>query len=437
MDLRLEHPKLLDRFQSAHPAWLKSWAWLLAALWLLLAACDWTARFQVFQWQDRWWNPRRFAARASLLASNVASVRGGVVPEQMGAGLTALVPVPRIAAQYEEFHAAYEVPRDEFGYSNAAIPPGWAYRIVVLGDSFMVSLGTQTIAQVLAEIGGVNVYNHSRAGRGPFWDLRIFIRENRFSPPPAVAVWSLSARDMGAPLFLRQPVDDWFDRAEISPSAAGTEPPRTWISWDRLYPSELRRVWPNTSLAAYYSRRVWARLKLVVFRGWPPDVRGVEDPLFGPMLFYGDNLRALPLITPEKDGTVAVRVATRIARRLRERGTTLVVLLVPEKEQIHIRALPKAMQASLAHGPELFASIEQGLEAEGVPVVNLMPVFQERTAAGQRLYWRDDTHWNDDGIRLAAEQLWRVVEPLLEDKSGDRGQGAGDRRQPGNRRWDH
>ena len=61
----------------------------------------------------------------------------------------------------------------------------------------------------------------------------------------------------------------------------------------------------------------------------------------------------------------------------------------------------------------MLAAIAQGLDAAGVPVVNLMPVFQEATARGERLYWRDDTHWNDAGIRLAAEELWRVTGPLL------------------------
>jgi hypothetical protein len=226
---------------------------------------------------------------------------------------------------------------------------------------------------------------------------------------------------MGGALFLRQPIEYWFRSAEYAPMA-GVVVPRSWIIWDRLRPFELRRDWPNTSLTAYFGRRIWARAKLVIFRGWPSDVRGGDDPEFGPMLFYGENLRLLPTYHPEPDGQVIAQVASRVAAGLRERGITLVVLLVPEKEQIHWRALPPAMQAGVAHGPELFASIEQGLEAEGVPVVNLMPVFQEKTAAGQRLYWRDDTHWNDDGIRLAAEELWRVVEPLLEEKSGDRGQ---------------
>ena len=49
-----------------------------------------------------------------------------------------------------------------------------------------------------------------------------------------------------------------------------------------------------------------------------------------------------------------------------------------------------------------------------VPVVNLLPVFAQATAQGQRLYWRDDTHWNDAGIRLAAQELWRKLEPILQ-----------------------
>ena len=132
------------------------------------------------------------------------------------------------------------------------------------------------------------------------------------------------------------------------------------------------------------------------------------------MLFYRENLRVLPRLTPTENAPAIVRVVSKVAAGFRARGVTLVVLLVPEKEQIHARALPPSDQRALAHGDDLLAGIQTGLEAAGTPVVNLMPVFQEATANGQRLYWRDDTHWNDAGIRLAAEELWRKVEPLLQ-----------------------
>ena len=91
----------------------------------------------------------------------------------------------------------------------------------------------------------------------------------------------------------------------------------------------------------------------------------------------------------------------------------MVVLLVPEKEQVHVQALSPERRRALAGSVELLGAIASGLAAEGVPAVDLMPVFREATAAGRRLYWRDDTHWNDAGIQLAADQLWRKVGPLL------------------------
>jgi hypothetical protein len=155
MDNRLDHPELLNDFEGARPRRVRSWTWLLMALWLLLLAGDWTARFQRFQWHERWWRPSRVVFLSRKEASNVASVRGGWAPEQRGAGLTAMVPVPWVAAQYEEFHAAFYVPRDLHGYPNEDLPPGESPRVVLLGDSFMVSLGTQTVAQALAGISGV------------------------------------------------------------------------------------------------------------------------------------------------------------------------------------------------------------------------------------------------------------------------------------------
>ena len=45
------------------------------------------------------------------------------------------------------------------------------------------------------------------------------------------------------------------------------------------------------------------------------------------------------------------------------------------------------------------------LRTGGIPTVNPLPAFQSATASRTRLYWRDDTHWNDAGIHLAAEKV--------------------------------
>jgi len=408
MSIRADHPEVLTDFKAISSHRARRWVVFCIGVWLLLILGDWAVRFRVFRWQDQWM-PRREAEVPTALPGMAAQQQR--IQAQQGGGLTQMVPVPWMVDRYAESHPAYTEYRDAWGYANGPLPEGKSYSVVMLGDSFMLSLGTQNLAQVLAQLGGIEVYNHARRGAGPFLEMRRFIASDRFDPPPPVVIWNLTARELGAPLFLRQDVDYWFDQAGTASLGLGGF--HAGIRWDLLAPSELRKAWPNTSLVAYFSRRLWAQLKLAVFYGWPSDVLGTEDPQFGPMLFYRENLRVLPLMTERTDAPAVVQTVLKAARRFHERGITLVVLLVPEKEQIHIRALSPEDQQALARGPALLGAIEDGLKKEGVPTVNLMPLFQETTKQGTRLYWRDDTHWNDAGIHIAAEELWRVTEPLL------------------------
>lgn len=91
---------------------------------------------------------------------------------------------------------------------------------------------------------------------------------------------------------------------------------------------------------------------------------------------------------------------------LKRRGIELRLLLVPEKYMVYAPLLANPP----ADPPELYLNaVEQKLRAAGIPVVNALPVFRqaaaERLAAGGRLYLSDDTHWNADGVRLAAAAI--------------------------------
>jgi len=408
METRLDHPEVLTDFEAASARRVRRWGVFCMVVWILLMAGDWAARFHIFHWQDQWMLKAKAEEPAATDRPVVKQIE---ISAQKGGGLTQMIPVPWLAIPYAESHPAYTEYRDEWGYANTPLPLGADYSVVIIGDSFMLSLGTQNIAQALAARGDINVYNHAARGAGPFLETRRFIASG-FRVKPKVVIWNLSARELGAELFLRQPVADWFDRAGTA--AFGLLDSSEGIRWEAWAPSELRKAWPNTSATAFFSRRIWAQLKMLIFRGWPSDVLGAEDSAFGPMLFYRENLRVLPLLTAEADASAVVETAVNVARGFKERGMELVVLLVPEKEQVHARALSPEVQASLSGGPALLSAIEQGLNSNGITVVNMMPAFQEATAQGTRVYWRDDTHWNDEGIRMTAEKLWTVTEPLLQ-----------------------
>lgn len=409
MALHREQPILLDRFEATPPKHVIRWTAVFLALWLILGFSDWFGRISIFQWHRQWLSRRILPTQAEVQAGQPQQA---VIPDRRGAGLSRMIPGTSLARLYEEFHPGYVEYRDAWGYFNPPHPPNTYFPVVIAGDSFCLSLGTQNIAQVLASLGNIPVYNHALHGSGPFLELQRFLFSTRFIPPPKVVIWDLIGRELGAPLFERQPVEAWLQRINVWENKI-QQAARNPIQWHWLTPRALQKEWPATSLLAYYSRRTWAWLQLALFRQWPMDVLGGEDPQFGPMLFYRDNLRILPLLTPENNVPGIVKMVARLAEGLRAEGMELVVLLVPEKEQIHLRALPPADQQAVSASLPLFGVLESALSEKGIRVVNLLPVFQKATAAGQRLYWRDDTHWNDAGIRLAAEEVWRVVEPLL------------------------
>ena len=411
MENHVEQPKIVGEFGGARSSRIRAWTLAGIGLWLAFLGVEWAARFWVFRWQDQWLPMRPATAEGHGAASPAASARW-TVPAQMGADLSRMVPSRRIARRYEEYHAEYEGMRDEWGYRNDGEADGGHWPIVMLGDSFLLLRGTQDVAQALSAQAQIPVYNHARQGAGPFLEMQNFLLADRFDPAPRVVVWSLSARELGAPMFLRQPVEGWFAKVDVW-AEPKTPASRQTVRYRNLAPRELSKAWPNTSIAAYLGRRAWAKIKLSVLGGWPADVLGGDDPQFGPMLFYRENLRILPLITPEVDAPAVISTAKKVADGFRARNIRLVVMLVPEKEQVHAEALPAEQRAALGRGPEMFGIIERAMEEHGVPTVNLYPTFRAATASGRRLYWRDDTHWNDEGIRLAAELLRDKVEPLL------------------------
>jgi len=312
--------------------------------------------------------------------------------------LSRAIPLPWIRARYEETrheHTAWVSPD---GYGNPPLPPDSSWEGIVVGDSFMIAGSTQTFAQALSGLTGKPFLNRARAAAGPFQELKRLLASPPVDPLPPVLVWNLTSRELHGSLFSRQPVDSWFDTL---PTGQKPIRPAPRFHPEALSPDALAKSWPNTSVCAYFARHAADAVRLLAFRTWPRDALGIPDSPWGPVLFYRENLRFFPDCTPEQVPAVS-RTVLRVAERLRERGVTLVVILVPEKEQIHLDALPAEWQPRIAPSMEMLDSLEATLRQNGVRVVNLLHPFLDAASSGTLLYYRDDPHWNPSAFSLAA-----------------------------------
>jgi len=120
------------------------------------------------------------------------------------------------------------------------------------------------------------------------------------------------------------------------------------------------------------------------------------------MLFQGTDAAWTPERASEDQ---AVRYFTWLERRLAKEGLDLLVVLVPRKYTVY-GPLLEAAGGDVDVGARSLARIAQRLEAEAVPVVDLTASLRAAAVAaldqGRYVYFLDDTHWNADGIAVAA-----------------------------------
>jgi hypothetical protein len=119
-----------------------------------------------------------------------------------------------------------------------------------------------------------------------------------------------------------------------------------------------------------------------------------------PILFQRDDLRDGVPDAPK----LWARYFRVLNKELRKRNFRLIVILVPSKYTVYqplIKDTPKTNKS------EAFEELQKRLTE--MPVVNATAALQQSAAEGiqdgRLLYWRDDTHWNPDGVRVAADQL--------------------------------
>ena len=172
---------------------------------------------------------------------------------------------------------------------------------------------------------------------------------------------------------------------------------------------------PNSSAIAQLSARGWNQLRYILFKQVTPDVVPAREPVHGvPMLFYGLSVEAMMKGDEARRINQVTWALSYIRDRCKERGITLLVVLIPDKAQVYRDFLPRHVHSVDRPVPaSCLWTLEKDLEDEGIDVVNLLPSFRSAAENQKVLYWGDDTHWNAEGVRIAADLTSDKVKELL------------------------
>ena len=291
---------------------------------------------------------------------------------------------------------------DRFGYRNR--DEDKTPEIVIIGDSNTVGAGlTQSniLSEVLSKRLGTWVYSFAPAS------LNTFLRERRLTnDKPRVVVVATIEWDIPSLRSLKPELasPSGFER-KFMDLRSGIKESRALqsvaVPIDRLF---------KANMLHYYraSLRRTVNSFLPGEEPVPPQEPGAPSIRF----FLGDL--ALKDVPPDRlqQTLTVVRSYNELLRRM---GIRFIFLPIPNKENIYHDLLPSKKK------PVFLARLIEKLNEEGIETIDLQSVFDEiYRKRGPVLYPPDDSHWNAEGIRIAAALLAGKIEANKEGAGGGR-----------------
>lgn len=277
--------------------------------------------------------------------------------------------------------------------------------LLVLGDSFVAGVGTsqdKIFARVLETRYGRSVYNLAYPGGpyDPFVNFAIEWPRLRLAPQPTL-VWTL---------YTGNDLDDaggevWALSALPWRGIAGE-----WIVRYRTF----RNRSPLNQLLEGWRARWGGTAGGVVVRRLP-DGRSVL--FLSSQEAWGMKSRAD--VERHQNFSKLERTFAAMQALAGERGVRVVLLILPTKGEIYRWLLAQRPSAQWEAEPSGFAqAVQAACERARLRCLDAKPYLVEEArrtfeTTGDLLWWRDDTHPNDDGHRVIAELIARDVLGLV------------------------
>ena len=267
-------------------------------------------------------------------------------------------------------HTPFAIPRevvwqtDEDGFRTT--PDKTRPRLVIVGDSETVGSGLsqeETLAEVLRREHGISAYPFAPA------DLQAYLSYPRWNeePPPYVVYEHIER----------------YAREGLAPPNANAPPIHRKFDNHLLQEVEiaLNRVQRLVSIEYLQA--------LVNGRKPPIERQGI-------LFLQGEDSGPEP--QPQQIETM-VKSLQAYAAILRNRGTQLAILVVPDKENTYADLLPGAP------GRSFMSQYRCELRKADLVWIELETDFVAAREQGQAPLQKDDTHWSAHGVRLAAHNV--------------------------------
>ena len=294
---------------------------------------------------------------------------------------------------------------------NSAGPP---YEIVLVGDSFL-AMGeddASTLSERLRTVSGRATYNLSRSWYGPHQYLELLKRYGLALRPKVVLLGFYAGNDI-------EDIREYH----------------RWLREHRYYfyadhaqrPFFVRYALALTDTGAYLKDTIAKGLA----RQTHPVAPGEIHPNLGvirvgaqavPMVFGDWNSEGSAeqlLATAEWQALHAL--LTEFHHLCRASGILPVLLYIPSKSQVYVEYATahsghRFLQAAARQHPirtNMVTAITTLAQQVELPLINLLPSFEQQAEAGGLLYYPFDTHWNGEGIQAAATYIWHALQPWL------------------------
>jgi hypothetical protein len=294
---------------------------------------------------------------------------------------------------------------------NSADPP---YEIVLVGDSFLTAGedDASTLSERLRAVSGRATFNLSRSWYGPYQYVELLKRYG-LALRPQVVLLGFSAgsdiedireyhrwrREHRYYFYADHTQRPFFVRYAIALADTGASLRETFAQRLARPPQPVAPGEIHPQLGVI---QVGAQAVPMEFDDWNPE--GSAEQL---------------LATAEWQALHAL--LTEFHHRCRAEGILPVLLYIPSKSQVYAEHATahsgqRFLQAAARQRPirtnmvEALTALAQRVE---LPLINLLPAFEQQAEAGRLLYYPFDSHWNGEGIQAAAASIWQALQPWL------------------------